>query len=75
MFLYGRTGLIIANKKDASGLGEAMKNLARNHALRKSMGDAGYRRWKEMFTIDSMVGETLQAYCTLLTTGRSDRSS
>jgi len=59
------TGLVVP-VDDEAALVHAMKKLAGDIMLRKSMGISGYKRWRKLFTLDHMVNNTLEAYRSLL---------
>ncbi len=57
----GETGLLVP-ADDPAALAEGMVRLARNPALRRSLGEAGRRRVHDAFGLDRMVDETLAIY-------------
>jgi glycosyltransferase involved in cell wall biosynthesis len=57
----GRTGLLV-EPRDSRALAEAIYRLLRDTPLRQQMGEAGYARVRERFTVDRMVAETAQVY-------------
>ena len=60
----GLTGIVVA-KDDQKALAQAMRRLAADPELRRSMGRSGFERWKRLFTLDRMVDQTLRAYAAL----------
>lgn len=62
--VHGHTGLVVP-RRSPGHLVKAMRQLSLPD-IRKSMGYAGYERWKEHFSVDLMIEKTLQAYATLL---------
>jgi glycosyltransferase involved in cell wall biosynthesis len=62
----GTTGLLVA-PGDPRDLAEAILTLARDPALRKSMGAAGRKRVQERFTIDRHVAQIERLYMEITT--------
>jgi glycosyltransferase involved in cell wall biosynthesis len=60
---HGSTGLLV-RPRDPRALAEAIRELALDERLRRSMGDAARRHWKATFSFDVMV----HRYVRLLTT-------
>jgi len=63
--LDGITGLVVP-AGDSDALAGAIRTLADNPLLAQNMGDAGYRRAHEGFSVERMVTETLARYKGLL---------
>jgi glycosyltransferase involved in cell wall biosynthesis len=59
--LDGETGMLVGVRSPNS-LAAAMETLARDPALRRSMGEAGRFRVKHHFSLDAMAGSYLRAY-------------
>jgi glycosyltransferase involved in cell wall biosynthesis len=57
----GKTGILVP-PKDADLLAEAIVRLMQDRAEAAAMGDAGYARVTERFTVERMVEETLAVY-------------
>jgi L-malate glycosyltransferase len=57
----GVTGRLVP-PRDAARLAQAIVRLLRDEPLRRQMGDAGFARVNERFTVDRMVAETSAAY-------------
>ena len=60
--------------RDAPGLARAIIEQLRNERLRKQMGEAGFARVNERFTVDRMVAETSAAYAEVRRTERRSPS-
>jgi glycosyltransferase involved in cell wall biosynthesis len=58
------TGRLVA-PRDAGELAHALVALLKNESLRKQMGEAGFARVSERFTVDRMVAQTAAAYAEL----------
>jgi glycosyltransferase involved in cell wall biosynthesis len=57
----GKTGLLVP-PKDAERLADAIVKMMKDRAFAVSMGNAGYARVTERFTVERMVEETLAIY-------------
>jgi glycosyltransferase involved in cell wall biosynthesis len=57
----GRNGLLVP-PRDAAALAAAIVRALNDEALRRTMGDAGFARVRERFTVERMVAETAQVY-------------
>lgn len=57
----GETGILVP-PKDVKNLAEAILELYRNKELRDKIGERGYVRYKEKFTVEKMVEKTLKIY-------------
>jgi L-malate glycosyltransferase len=57
----GVTGLLVA-PRDHAAMAEAIVRLLRDDGLRKGMGEAGFARVSQRFTVERMVQETADAY-------------
>jgi glycosyltransferase involved in cell wall biosynthesis len=57
----GQTGLLV-EPRDPQALAESILRLLDDPAARQRMGDAGYARVRERFTVERMVGETATVY-------------
>ncbi len=55
------TGLLVA-RDDEAGLRDALRRVLSTPALRRSLGDAGRRRYEERFTAAAMITRTLDVY-------------
>ncbi len=62
------TGILVP-AKDSDGFAQAIRRVAADAALRRSMGDEGYRRWEQEFTAEHMADESLALYENLLGRG------
>ena len=62
---HGVSGLQV-QPKDHHGLAEAMNKLAKDHALRKQLGENARIRFEEFFTQDRMVNSYLNLYQSML---------
>jgi glycosyltransferase involved in cell wall biosynthesis len=60
----GQTGLIV-EPRDPAALAAAIVRLLKSPALRGEMGTAGLARARAMFSVETMVAGTLEAYATL----------
>jgi glycosyltransferase involved in cell wall biosynthesis len=56
-----RTGLLVA-PRDHAALAEAIVKLLTDHDRRRQMGEAGFERVRDRFTVERMVGETAAVY-------------
>ncbi len=65
----GETGFLVP-KGDAEALRKRLRELVESEDLRRRLGDAGKRRFKENFTFESMYRKTLAVYREIL--GRED---
>ncbi|MBT4139900.1 MAG: glycosyltransferase family 4 protein [Candidatus Latescibacteria bacterium] len=63
--LQGETGLLVP-AQSASKMAEALKDLIANPTKRKEMGEAGYQRALEHFSIQSTVAKTSDIYRQLI---------
>ncbi len=61
----GTTGIVVP-LNDKKSLAAAMLELAAEPSLRKKMGQGGYQRWQNEFSIGKMINNTLKAYRILL---------
>lgn len=61
----GKSGLLFA-PGDVKGLREQLKTLIDDPGLREAMGEAGRRRFTELFSLDQMVEKTIQVYESLI---------
>ena len=61
----GETGLLV-QPRDSEGLSEAMGRLMKEREVAKKMGEAGFERLKEVFTIPEMVRKTEEIYAEVL---------
>jgi glycosyltransferase involved in cell wall biosynthesis len=61
----GRTGLLVT-PKDSRALEQAMLQLLRDPALRRSLGEEARHRMRTEFSIDTMVDRHIQLYETIL---------
>jgi glycosyltransferase involved in cell wall biosynthesis len=66
----GKTGFLV-DVKDSLGLAEKITTLLRDPALCERMGESGYRKFKDMFSIDVMCRRIAQIYSELLDQGRN----
>ena len=57
----GMTGCLVP-PRDHAAMAQAIVQLLRDDAMRKRMGDAGFARVNERFTVERMVAETADAY-------------
>jgi len=57
----GVNGLLVP-PRDAASLAAAIVRALKDESLRTRMGDAGYARVRERFTVDRMVSETAAVY-------------
>jgi glycosyltransferase involved in cell wall biosynthesis len=57
----GETGLV-ANPFDVEAFAGAIAQLLRDEGLRRRMGEAGYLRLRQRFTIDRLTEEYLEEY-------------
>src|SRR3954462_15248328 len=57
----GTTGLLV-EPRDHHGMAAAIVRMLKDPALRQRMGDAGFARVKERFTVERMVAETADVY-------------
>lgn len=57
----GRTGILVA-PRDHQAMAAAIVRLLREEPLRRRMGEAGFARVRERFTVDRMVAETAAVY-------------
>ena len=60
----GETGLLVS-PGDVDGLAAALARLHGDAALRRRLGEAGRRRFRERFTREKMIERTLAWYGTL----------
>lgn len=60
----GKTGLLVPSR-DSLALAQAIEKLINNQELRISLGEWGYRRYKEEFTLENMCMKTKRVYETL----------
>ena len=63
--INGETGMLIA-PGDLAELEDCLERLAKDEALRQSLGQAGQAFVKEKFTVDQLVGDQYQLYQRLL---------
>ena len=63
--INGETGVLIA-PGDLAELEDCLERLAKDEALRQSLGQAGQAFVKEKFTVDQLVGDQYQLYQRLL---------
>lgn len=68
--INGETGFLIP-RNDVAILQDRLSQLMCDFSLCRSMGNAGRKRFEEMFTCEKMVGETLAVYQDALTHARS----
>jgi glycosyltransferase involved in cell wall biosynthesis len=61
----GRTGLLVT-PKDGRALEQAMLQLLRDPALRRSLGEEARQRMRTEFSIDTMVDRHIQLYESIL---------
>ncbi|MCX7795401.1 MAG: glycosyltransferase family 4 protein [bacterium] len=62
----GKTGILVP-PEDPLEIARAIEKLINNRELMKELGEAGYKRYKEMFTLENMVMSTKNVYESLLT--------
>jgi glycosyltransferase involved in cell wall biosynthesis len=62
--LHGQTGLTVP-PGDPQALAVAINRLLDDHGLRQSLGQAGVRRARQEFSLDTMLRRTLQLYQTV----------
>ncbi|MGC8970740.1 MAG: glycosyltransferase family 4 protein [bacterium] len=62
-----KTGLLVP-PKDSTALAQAIEKLINSQELRVSLGEGGYRRYREEFTLESMCLKTRAIYKALLNT-------
>ena len=70
----GETGLM-TTPGDPISLPAALARLRDDAALRQRMGEAGRRRWRDEFTLETNVTRTIALYESVLGTARTSRSS
>jgi rhamnosyl/mannosyltransferase len=58
---HGETGLVVP-PRDPRALREAIEQLLADPALRKTLGEGGARRAREVFAVDRMIESTLALY-------------
>jgi glycosyltransferase involved in cell wall biosynthesis len=61
----GENGLMTA-PGDVAALAAALARLRGDAALRRHLGDAGRRRWREEFTLEASVARTISLYESVL---------
>lgn len=69
---HGVTGLLV-RPKDSEALSEALQQLLEQPQLARAMGEAGYRRYQEQFTIDRVAAEVEEVYRQVLNNVTSDK--
>ena len=65
----GETGLMTA-PGDVASLAAALARLRDDTALRRQLGEAGHRRWREEFTLEKNVTRTITLYESILAATR-----
>jgi glycosyltransferase involved in cell wall biosynthesis len=58
----GRTGILVA-PRDVTGLTGALRQLARDPALRARLGGAGRTRYEEHFTVERWADRMTDVFC------------
>ena len=61
---HGETGLLVENRPEA--VAAAIRELVENRELARRLGQAGRRTVMERFTIEHLVGRTMEVYRTVL---------
>jgi glycosyltransferase involved in cell wall biosynthesis len=70
----GKTGLLVP-PRDHAAMAQAIVALLSDEGLRRRMGEAGFARVNERFTVERMVAETAAVYARLVRTTREADSS
>jgi len=70
----GETGMLVP-AKDSGALSRSLRRLITNPTLRVQMGEAGRRRFIDLFTIDKMVDRTLGVYREAVCQARGERKA
>ena len=63
--VHGKTGLLV-RPGDSADLGDGIVSLLEEPAAARRMGDAGYERYRQRYTLDAMITEWVVAYKELL---------
>jgi glycosyltransferase involved in cell wall biosynthesis len=66
----GVNGLLVP-PRDAHALADAIVRVLRDAGLRRRMGDAGFARVRDRFTVERMVAETVAVYARVAGTGHA----
>ncbi len=66
----GVNGLLVP-PRDAHALADAIVRMLRDAELRQRMGDAGFARVRDRFTVERMVAETVAVYARVAGTGHA----
>lgn len=67
--MHGETGLVIP-PEDPHALAHAMQTLYHNPKLSKTMGQAAYQRYQELFTASAMARQYRNVYDEVLSEGQ-----